>query len=109
LCIIGKGSWKTIYGGIDIQNEEKIEDEEKIKLRSRRCPNCHSEMQEGDISSKDPIVWNENEELKEGEETDKKTLAKLALGHDRIPSFKCESCKLIVVEYDKKKLPTIRW
>jgi transcription initiation factor IIE alpha subunit len=94
---------------IDIQNEEEIEDGEKTELKPRKCPNCNSEMQEGDISSKDPIVWNENEEIKKGERIDKENLDKLAQGYDRIPSFKCESCKLIVVEYDKKKLPTIRW
>jgi hypothetical protein len=92
-----------------ISEEKEVEDNKKPGSRSRKCPNCHSDMEAGEISSKDPIIWKEDVDSQEGERIDKDTLSKFALKYDRIPSFKCDSCKLIVVEYDKKKPPTITW
>jgi hypothetical protein len=91
-------------GGLYISNKEKTKEGGKeSQKKNHKCPYCKTEMKDGEISTTYKMIWKEKVDKEKDRKPDKFAISKPSLTYSRIPAYNCESCKILVVEYDKKK------
>ena len=79
--------------------KKRIELENKIKSKSKKCPYCNADMQFGYITSSWSIVWGEKIKALGFVSGNTERLTGLSASINHIPSFKCNNCGLVICQY----------